>query len=283
MIKETPYGNQMTTDFAIQAIINENLGKRNVTDILTISYSSTDYIGHSFGVASVETQDTYIRLDREIEKLLSFLDDVLGKDQYTLFLTGDHGVLEIPAFLASNGVSAKAISEKELSKKVVNQLNHVLDVEVDNLIEYIDNNQIYLSDHKIDFYGLDKINVIDEIVKILESFDFIINAFSANYILNTKNLMGYEKLIQNGFHKERSGDIAIILEKNIIFYDGKGTTHGSGYNYDTHVPLIFYGKGIKEGETSKRTEIPDIAPTISKLLGQQMENSTGNILDFIFE
>ena len=283
MIKETPYGNQMTTDFAIQAIINENLGKRNVTDILTISYSSTDYIGHSFGVASVETQDTYIRLDREIEKLLSFLDDVLGKDQYTLFLTGDHGVLEIPAFLASNGVSAKAISEKELSKKVVNQLNHVLDVEVDNLIEYIDNNQIYLSDHKIDFYGLDKIKVIDEIVKILESFDFIINAFSADYILNTKNLMGYEKLIQNGFHKERSGDIAIILEKNIIFYDGKGTTHGSGYNYDTHVPLIFYGKGIKEGETSERTEITDIAPTISKLLGQQMENSTGNILDFIFE
>ena len=283
MIKETPYGNQMTTDFAIQAIINENLGKRNVTDILTISYSSTDYIGHSFGVASVETQDTYIRLDREIEKLLSFLDDVLGKDQYTLFLTGDHGVLEIPAFLASNGVSAKAISEKELSKKVVNQLNHVLDVEVDNLIEYIDNNQIYLSDQKIDFYGLDKTKVIDEIVKILESFDFIINAFSANYILNTKNLMGYEKLIQNGFHKERSGDIAIILEKNIIFYDGKGTTHGSGYNYDTHVPLIFYGKGIKEGETSERTEITDIAPTISKLLGQQMENSTGNILDFIFE
>ena len=279
MIKETPYGNQMTTDFAIQAIINENLGKRNVTDILTISYSSTDYIGHSFGVASVETQDTYIRLDREIEKLLSFLDDVLGKNQYTLFLTGDHGVLEIPAFLASNGVSAKAISEKELSKKVANQLNHVLDVEVDNLIEYIDNNQIYLSDHKIDFYGLDKINVIDKIVKILESFDFITNAFSADYILNTKNLMGYEKLIQNGFHKERSGDIAIILEKNIIFYDGKGTTHGSGYNYDTHVPLIFYGKGIKKGETSERTEIPDIAPTISKLLGQQMENSTGNILD----
>ena len=88
---------------------------------------------------------------------------------------------------------------------------------------------------------------------------------------------------RNGFHKERSGDIAIILEKNIIFYDGKGTTHGSGYNYDTHVPLIFYGKGIKKGETSERTEIPDIAPTISKLLGQQMENSTGNILEFIFE
>jgi hypothetical protein len=143
---------------------------------------------------------------------------VLGKDQYTLFLTGDHGVLEIPAFLASNGVSAKSISEKEKSKKIVTQLNHVLDVEVDNLIEHIDNNQIYLSDHKIDFYGLDKIKVIDEIVKILESFNFIINAFSADYILNTKNLMGYEKLIQNGFHKERSGDIAIILEKNIIFY-----------------------------------------------------------------
>ena len=136
---------------------------------------------------------------------------------------------------------------------------------------------------KIDSLGLNKINIIDEIVKVLESFDFITNAYSADYILNTKNLMGYEKLIQNGFHKERSGDIAIILEPNIIFYDGKGTTHGSGYNYDTHVPLIFFGKGIKKGETLERTEIPDIAPTISKLLNQKMENSTGNVLDFILD
>ena len=283
MIKETPYGNEMTTDFAIEAIINEELGKRGETDVLTISYSSTDYVGHSFGVASVETQDTYIRLDREIEKLLSFLDNELGKNQYTLFLTGDHGVLEIPAFLTSNGVNAMAISENDMKKEVVKQLQTIFNLKVEDIIDDVDNNQIYLSDNEVKKLGLNKNNVIDELIKILESFDFISNAYSAEYIMNSKNLEGYEKLIQNGFHKERSGDIALILKPNVIFYDGKGTTHGSGYNYDTHVPLIFFGSGVKNGETLLTTEIPDIAPTISKLLGQKMKNSTGKSLDFIFD
>ena len=283
MIKETPYGNEMTTDFAIEAVINEDLGKRGVTDVLTISYSSTDYVGHSFGVASVETQDTYIRLDREIEKLLSFLDNELGENQYTLFLTGDHGVLEIPALLTSNGVNALAISENDMKKEVVKQLQSVFNLKVEDIIDDVDNNQIYLSDNEVKKLGLNKNNVIDELIKILESFDFISNAYSAEFIMNSKNLEGYEKLIQNGFHKERSGDIALILKPNVIFYDGKGTTHGSGYNYDTHVPLIFFGSGVKNGETLLRTEIPDIAPTISKLLGQKMKNSTGKSLDFIFD
>ena len=283
MIKETPYGNQMTTDFAIEAIINEDLGKRGVTDVITIGYSSTDYVGHSFGVASVETQDTYIRLDKEIEKLLLFLDNELGENQYTLFLTGDHGVLEIPAFLTNSGIDAKAVSENELALNVVIQLKKVFGVEVKDLISNVDNSQIYLNDTGISSLGLEKNKVMNEIIKILKSFDFISNAYSSDYIMNSKNLDGYEKLIQNGFHEKRSGDIALILEPNVIFYDGKGTTHGSGYNYDTHVPLIFFGLGIKNGETEKITEIPDIAPTISKLLGQRMKNSTGESLDFIFD
>tara|TARA_B100000900_G_C20595038_1_gene723056 strand:- start:1324 stop:2955 length:1632 start_codon:yes stop_codon:yes gene_type:complete len=282
MIKETPYGNAMTTDFAIQAVINENLGKRNVTDVLTIGYSSTDYVGHNFGVASVETQDTYLRLDLEIEKLLTFLDNQIGEGEYTLFLTGDHGVLEIPAFLSNNGLDAIAISKNDMLKKVLKGLNSLFDINDDNLIANVENNQIYFDYEVIDRLGLNKNKVTIELVKILQSFDFISNAYSSDYILNSKNLKGYEKLIQNGFHKKRSGDIAIVLKPNVIFYDGKGTTHGSGYSYDTHVPLIFYGKGIRNGETLRYTEIPDIAPTISKLLGQEMNSSTGNALDFVF-
>ena len=283
MIKETPYGNSMTTDFAIEAIINENLGKRGLTDVLTIGYSSTDYVGHNFGVASVETQDVYIRLDREIAKLLSFLDKEIGENQYTLFLTGDHGVLEIPAFLSNNGVNAMAISKEDLAEKALRKLYNIFAIENENLIVNVENNQIYLNDERIKELNLDKNIIIDELVKILQSFDFITNAYSAEFILNSQNLSGYEKLIQNGFHKERSGDIAFILKPNVIFHDRKGTTHGSGYNYDTHVPLIFYGNGIKNGETLEYTEIPDIAPTISELLGQKMKNSTGKILDFILK
>ena len=283
MIKETPYGNTMTTDFAIEAIVNENLGKRGVTDVITVGYSSTDYIGHSFGVASVETQDTYIRLDLEIQKLLSFLDKEIGKNEYTLFLTSDHGVLEIPAYLSSTGVNAQAVSENDLTNKVVKKLNDVLGIEVKKLIANVDNSQIYLNDEVISEMNLNKSKVVNELVKILESFDFISKAYTADFILGSSELIEYEKLIQNGYHKERSGDIALILKENVIFYNGKGTTHGSGYNYDTHVPLIFYGYGIKKGETLNHTEIPDIAPTISKLLGLEMKNSTGKVLDFIFE
>ena len=283
MIKETPYGNTMTTDFAIKAIVNENLGKRGVTDVITVGYSSTDYIGHSFGVASVETQDTYIRLDLEIQKLLSFLDKQIGKNEYTLFLTADHGVLEIPAYLSSTGVNAQAVSENDLTNKVVKKLNDVLGIEVKKLIANVDNSQIYLNDEVISEMNLNKSKVVNELVKILESFDFISKAYTADFILGSSELIEYEKLIQNGYHKERSGDIALILKENVIFYNGKGTTHGSGYNYDTHVPLIFYGYGIKKGETLNHTEIPDIAPTISKLLGLEMKNSTGKVLDFIFE
>tara|TARA_Y100000766_G_scaffold209098_1_gene180809 strand:+ start:3189 stop:4823 length:1635 start_codon:yes stop_codon:yes gene_type:complete len=283
MIKETPYGNSMTTDFAIEAIINENLGKSGFTDVLTIGYSSTDYVGHNFGVASVETQDVYIRLDREIAKLLSFLDKEIGENQYTLFLTGDHGVLEIPAFLSDSGVNATAISKEDLTEKALRKLYNVFAIEDEKFIVNVENNQIYLNDEKIRELNLDKNIIIDELVEILQSFDFITNAYSAEFILNSQNLSGYEKLIQNGFHKERSGDIAFILKPNVIFHDRKGTTHGSGYNYDTHVPLIFYGNGIKNGETLDYTEIPDIAPTISELLGQKMKNSTGKILDFILK
>ncbi len=283
MIKETPYGNSMTTDFAIEAIINENLGKSGFTDVLTIGYSSTDYVGHNFGVASVETQDVYIRLDREIAKLLSFLDKEIGENQYTLFLTGDHGVLEIPAFLSDSGVNATAISKEDLTEKALRKLYNVFAIEDEKFIVNVENNQIYLNDERIRELNLDKNIIINELVEILQSFDFITNAYSAEFILNTQNLSGYEKLIQNGFHKERSGDIAFILKPNVIFHDRKGTTHGSGYNYDTHVPLIFYGNGIKNGETLDYTEIPDIAPTISELLGQKMKNSTGKILDFILK
>ena len=283
MIKETPYGNTMTTDFAIEAIVNENLGKRGVTDVITVGYSSTDYIGHSFGVASVETQDTYIRLDLEIQKLLSFLDKEIGKNEYSLFLTADHGVLEIPAYLSSTGVNAQAVSENDLVNKVLKKLNDVLGIEVKKLIANVDNSQIYLNDEVISEMNLNKSKVVNELVKILESFDFISKAYTADFILGSSELIEYEKLIQNGYHNERSGDIALILKENVIFYNGKGTTHGSGYNYDTHVPLIFYGYGIKKGETLNHTEIPDIAPTISKLLGLEMKNSTGKVLDFIFE
>ena len=147
MLKETPFGNNLTTDFAIEAISNEKLGKDQFTDVLTISYSSTDYIGHNFGVDAKETQDAYLRLDLEIERLLYFLDSYVGENEYTLFLTADHGASKIPAYLNSIGIKSQNIEEGT----VKNILKDVLfkSYGSNQLISKVMNSQIYLNNEII--------------------------------------------------------------------------------------------------------------------------------------
>lgn len=282
MLKETPFGNSLTTDFAIEAIFNEKLGKDQYTDVLTISYSSTDYIGHNFGVDAKETQDAYLRLDLEIERLLNFLDSHVGKNEYTLFLTADHGAAKIPAYLNSIGVKSQNIEEGT----VKNILNDVLfkSFGSNQLISKIMNSQIYLNDNTINSLNLNLDIIEKTIINTLSQLDFIDKVYTSNEIINGNFDSGYELLIQNGYNIPRSGDIIFKLKENVISYGNKGTTHGSGYSYDTHVPLIFFGKKIVQGESNVKTKITDIAPTIAKLLGlKKLSDSTGEVLDFVIK
>ena len=282
MLKETPFGNSLTTDFAIEAISNEKLGKDQYTDVLTISYSSTDYIGHNFGVDAKETQDAYLRLDLEIERLLNFLDRHVGKNEYTLFLTADHGAAKIPAYLNSIGVKSQNIEEGT----VKNILNDVLfkSFGSNQLISKIMNSQIYLNDNTINSLNLNLDIIEKTIINTLSQLDFIDKVYTSNEIINGNFDSGYELLIQNGYNIPRSGDIIFKLKENVISYGNKGTTHGSGYSYDTHVPLIFFGKKIVQGESNVKTKITDIAPTIAKLLGlKKLSDSTGEVLDFVIK
>ena len=282
MLKETPFGNSLTTDFAIEAISNEKLGKDQFTDFLTISYSSTDYIGHNFGVDAKETQDAYLRLDLEIERLLNFLDSHVGKNEYTLFLTADHGAAKIPAYLNSIGVKSQNIEEGT----VKNILNDVLfkSFGSNQLISKIMNSQIYLNDYTINSLNLNLDIIEKTIINTLSQLDFIDKVYTSNEIINGNFDSGYELLIQNGYNIPRSGDIIFKLKENVISYGNKGTTHGSGYSYDTHVPLIFFGKKIVQGESNVKTKITDIAPTIAKLLGlKKLSDSTGEVLDFVIK
>ena len=283
MINETPYGNTMTTDFAISAILGEELGKDNYPDVLSISYSATDYIGHNFGVFSLETEDTYIRLDLEIERLLNYLDKNIGQNNYSLFLTGDHGALEVPGYLNSIGQKAFAVNEgkfrrdfgKFIQEKFKNKFKN-------NPIEDVQNNQLYINYNEVDPIEIDEFK--DILIEQLKTYDFIRSAYSLDEIMSSSKLSPYQQLIKNGYHPDRSGDVVFVLEPNTIIYGDKGTTHGSGYDYDTHVPLIFYGKGIKKGDTKTRTHITDIAPTISALLGlKNSETFSGKVLDFVIE
>ncbi len=282
ILKATPFGNEMVTDFAIEAIKNENLGTGTHTDFLTVSYSSTDYIGHQFGVNSIEVEDTYIRLDKDLERLFKYLDNQVGKGAYTVFLTADHGAVNVPNYLKSQKIPAGYFKKKEFKKAVEDVL--IQKFKFKGLVKNISNNQLFLDRELINKSGLDLIAVQEFLAQEIVLFKHIDKAYSAKTLSSAQFVSGVGALVQNGFHQKHSGDVVFVLEPAVISYSEKGSTHGSSFSYDTHVPLLFYGAGIKKGETIEKTEVIDIAPTISALLGISFPNGcTGKPLEKILE
>jgi predicted AlkP superfamily pyrophosphatase or phosphodiesterase len=282
ILKATPYGNSLTTDFAIAAIKGEDLGKDAITDVLTVSFSSTDYVGHNFGVNSKEIEDTYIRLDKDLERFLNFLDKTVGEREYTVFLTADHGAVNVPAYLQSAKIPAGYLnrdSRKEQFQKFLKDTYGTADI-----VENVSNNQVFLNKTKLKELGLDLHEVEQALVDEQISYENIAKVYTATAMNSTQFTSGIEALLQNGFNQKRSGDVIVVDDIAHIAYSKTGSTHGSGLNYDTHVPLLFFGKGIKRGETYNKTIIPDIAPTISALLGISFPNgSTGDVLGFVID
>ena len=282
ILKATPYGNSLTTDFAIEAIKGEQLGQDDITDVLTVSYSSTDYVGHNFGVSSKEVEDTYIRLDKDLERFFKFLDAQVGEGNYTVFLTADHGAVEVPSYLQSMKIPSGYLDNKDTKMRFETYLNTKF--KSSDLIENVSNNQIFLNRKQIDSLGLNINDVQEAIVNELIGYKHIEKVFSAHTMTTSNFTTGIESLLQNGFNQKRSGDIILLSDPAYISYGKTGSTHGSGLNYDTHVPLLFFGKGITKGETYNKTVIPDIAPTISALLGISFPNaSTGDVLGFVID
>ena len=281
--KETPFGNTFTLDFTKAAIINEKLGKGADTDFLTVSFSSTDYVGHRYGVEAIETQDTYLRLDKDLEDFLTFLDSEVGKDNYTLFLTADHAAVQVPAYLESLKVPAGYFNNSKF-REFLNQITKEY-FNAEGLVENVSNHQIFLDRAKIKAHKISIDKLIDRLVSEIIHFEGVYKVVSAKTMNNTHFTSGILQLLQNGYNQKISGDVLVIPNPSYIIRSRTGTTHGSGYAYDTHVPIIFYGKGIKKGENSKRyVPIVDIAPTISNLLGISFPNgTTGKIIPEIFD
>ncbi|WP_339661147.1 alkaline phosphatase PafA [uncultured Polaribacter sp.] len=278
IIKEIPAGNSFTADFIKAAIIGENLGKGDYTDFLAVSFSSTDYVGHQFGPTSIEIEDTYLRMDKDLADLLSFLDQQVGQDKYTVFLTADHAAVDIPAYLQSIKIPAHylnfskfKLAALEVTKKYFNSVE---------LIENISNYQIFLDKDKIESLGLDKDKVAERLAEEVINFEGIYKAVTAKTLQTTRFNDGILNSLQNGYNQKFSGDIMLIPYPATLTGGRTGTSHGSGYSYDTHIPVIFYGNGIKKGVSKKKYEIIDIAPTISNLLQIEAPNSsTGKIID----
>ena len=283
ILKTTPFGNSLTTDFAIEAVKGEALGKDEVTDFLTLSYSSTDYIGHNFGVNSKEIEDTYIRLDKDLERFLQYLDNEVGSGNYTVFLTADHGAVHVPQYLQDHHHITAGYAE---NREFVEQLMAFVEATYGtaDIIKNISNYQIFLNEDKLQELNLN-LNVVQEsIVNEIISYKDVYKAYSAFAMRNSYFNDGLEALLQLGYNQKRSGDVLFVLSPSTITYSKKGSTHGSGFNYDTHVPLIFYGAGIKQGSTFKATEITDVAPTISALLNIAFPNAAiGSPLQFVLD
>lgn len=282
ILKSTAYGNSLITDFALAALEGEALGKDAMTDVLTISYSSTDYIGHNFGVNSKEVEDAYLRLDQDLKRLFDILDAKVGIGAYTVFLTADHGAVDVPAYLQSVKIPAGYVNNgerKETFQKFLMDTFGTTDI-----LEKISNNQIFLNREKIKVLGLDLSDVQDAIVNEQITYKNISKAYTATTMSSVDFTTGIEALLQNGFNQKRSGDVLLVNDPAYISYRKTGSTHGSGLNYDTHVPLLFFGKGIKHGETFQKTEITDIAPTMSALLGISFPNGAiGQPLEFVLD
>ncbi|WP_461532200.1 alkaline phosphatase PafA [Sinomicrobium sp.] len=265
ILKSVPFGNSLTLDFALEAIDGENLGQDEITDFLAVSFSATDYVGHRFGVDSKEVQDTYLRLDQDLERMLNALDEKIGKGEYTVFLTADHAGVQVPAYLQSLNVPGGYFSELDFTVHIKKFTKEKYGV--DGLIANISNDQIFI-DHKVaKEHNLDLRKMQQDLVEEAIQYKDIERAYPAYAFVEGEFTERFASLLQRGYDQKRSGDVLLVLSPAVVSYPKTGSTHGSPYNYDTHTPLLFYGKGIQKGSTVKETHINDAAPTISALLG----------------
>ena len=282
LVKVSPYGNNLTTDFAIAAIEGEVLGQDEYTDFLTISYSSPDYIGHNFGVNSKEVQDTYLRLDQDMARLLNYLDEKVGIGNYTVFLTSDHGGVDVPAYLKSLKIPGGYFDNTGFKAK----LNNFIEEEFDEtgLIEMVSNYQIFFDYNALRDADIKASVLENSIAHFILQYPQVSNVYTRSQLQSGSFTNGTAKLIQNGFNQRRSGDVVMVLNPSTIVYSETGSTHGSGFSYDTHAPMLFFGSGIPQGSSLERAEIIDIAPTISALLGISNPNAaTGKPLSVMLE
>lgn len=278
IIGSTPWGNTLTREMAEAAIKGENLGKGEFTDFLALSFSAPDGVGHRFGPNSVEQEDLYLKLDQEFAELFKFLDSWVGKGQYTVFLSADHGIMDVPEFLKANNLPGERFDSGRINDKIKKRVDK--EFGVTRLVKSISLRQIYLDKQLMKAKGITTEQVLD-VVR-----DEILNEPSVADVLNVHKLgeatiPDYQKrLYLNEINSKRSGDLLLVFQVGWISRANYGTTHGTPYNYDTHVPFVLYGWGVQQGETLRRTHISDIAPTVAALLHiLPPSGSIGDVVD----
>lgn len=278
----TPHGNTITTQMALAAMAGEELGRDAQTDFLLVSYSSPDYAGHQFGPNSVEIQDMYLKLDRELAQLIAAAEQQAGAGNVLVFLTADHGVASLPEHAKAHNESAGRFNPRKFIAALDSHLLAKFGVPTTGKKYVLDyqNQQVYLNYQAIATTPTQPAAFRTELAAFARQWPQVVAAFTQEQILGGDKAV--IPAIRNGYLPARSGDVAVVYEHG--WFDGyslqqTGTTHGSHYAYDTHVPFLLWGSGVKHGSSNDQVAIVDIAPTIAALVGiPAPPNATGRVL-----
>jgi predicted AlkP superfamily pyrophosphatase or phosphodiesterase len=278
ILKSTPWGNTIVVDFALAAVENEALGADATTDLLAISFSATDYVGHQFGVHAMETQDTYLRLDAELKRLFDALDEQVGEGNWLAWLTADHGAATVPSLAKSEKLPTGYWKPGALEETIEEALGQDWVLSVSNDQIFLDRPAILASNQSLEA-------VQNQVAEIAAQHPDVDRAVTATEL---QRYGGYDNDVLSrlawGHHAKASGDVILLPAPGWLDYGPSGTSHGSPYAYDTHVPCLFLGWGIAPGITYERTHIRDIAPTVAALIHSPLPNGcTGRPIEDLFD
>lgn len=277
ILMATPFGNTFTKDFAIAAIVEESLGKRNVTDWINISFNATKYLSERYTTWSVEMQDMYLRLDQDIAHLLEFLDDQIGLENVLVYLTADHAVADDPGYLEKQRVPSGYFNFHANISLLKSYLNAVYGQGEWVSLYYA--NQVYLNRKLIEDSRLALDEVQDRVADFLIQFSGVSNVMPAHILQRNNFTEGIFKRIQNSYNQKRSGDVIIYLTPGWVEKGSQYRESLAEFHYEGHVPLLFYGWKINRASIPRRVSPHDIVPTIAYFLGISVpENASGEVI-----
>ncbi|MCF0206678.1 MAG: alkaline phosphatase family protein [Bacteroidales bacterium] len=281
LLSMIPEGNTLLSDFAVAALYGEELGKDENTDFLFINYSVPEEIGKLYGPQSIEVQDMFLRLDKDLGHLIEVVEDVVGKNNCLIYLTSNHGVSEIPQYLIDKKMPAGNFRQYYMLALIKSYLK-ALYGDGEWILDFT-NSQIFLNKTLIEDSQIPLAEIQGKIIDFVMNSAGIANAISSSQFQSIVFVDGMPKKMQNSFSQKRSGDIMIALKPGWIEDIPYCTDHNSGYSCNTHVPLIWYGWKVKKQKVFTEINITDIAPTVSMALGTPPPPIvTGRVLENIF-
>lgn len=268
----TPFSDQMVLDFARTLITAEELGSDSVPDLLCISLSAVDYIGHSFGPFSQEVLDGLLRADANLMIFLAALDSLVGAGHYTLAMSSDHGVMPLPEETSRGGEYAERISRTDAKQHLEVAVRQVADAAgIAQPLILGQTNGLILDTKAGEKHGIRPPDLRQAVAQVVRKIDYVEDVMTyEDLTLPNGDGSGYRELYRHSFHPDRTPDVVIRYKENVLVLDSKyGTTHGTPYDYDTHVPIIFFGAGVDASSRTvdDRVRTIDFAPTMAELLG----------------